>query len=159
MLAAYFTCEASAATGPQELRTYLKDRLPDYMVPAAFVRMDHFPLTANRKVDKKALPDPASQPSEAIPAEERKGTATEQKIAGIWRSLLKLDNVSLDDDFFRVGGHSLAAVNLIINLEKEFGARLSLATLFDLPTVHLQAEHLDRLASSGNQQQTLPWKS
>jgi acyl-CoA synthetase (AMP-forming)/AMP-acid ligase II/acyl carrier protein len=159
MLAAYFTCEGNAPTGPQDLRTFLKDRLPDYMVPAAFVRMDQFPLTANRKVDKKALPDPASQPVATIPAEERTGTATEQKIAGIWRSLLKLDNVSLDDDFFRVGGHSLAAVNLIINLEKEFGARLSLATLFDLPTVHLQAEHLDRLAIKGNQNQAITWKS
>jgi thioesterase domain-containing protein/acyl carrier protein len=143
MLASYYTCTGNAVISQSSLRQYFKERLPDYMVPSVFVRMEKFPLTANNKVDKKALPDPGTVPMEPLTAGSEPVTQTEKKLAEIWKQLLKLDAVSIHDDFFKIGGHSLVAVNLIIRIEKEFGIRLPLATLFDRSTIHQLAEQID----------------
>ncbi len=145
MLAAYYRCNDAAAPDVRELRQFLGSRLPDYMVPAAFIRMDRFPLTANQKIDKKALPEPVEIPLQPSVTDTTSLTDTEQRLAGIWRSLLKVDSVASEDDFFGLGGHSLTAVNLILRIEQEFGTRLSMTTLYDNPTIHLQAKHLDQI--------------
>jgi amino acid adenylation domain-containing protein len=153
MLAAYFTSEGNVAVSLQDLRIFLEERLPDYMVPAAFVQMERFPLTANNKIDKKALPDPESRHAAVSAAGSEPVSDTEKRMAGIWKSLLKLDGVGIHDDFFRIGGHSLVAVNLIIKIEKEFGIRLPLATLFDHSTIHKLSAKIDRGAGP------LQWRS
>jgi acyl carrier protein len=155
MLAAYYTCSKDAEINSREVREFLKDRLPDYMVPAAFVRMERFPLTANNKVDKKALPDLEPQSDNVPGTEDETGTPTETKLAEIWKSLLNLEHITIHDDFFRIGGHSLMAVNLIIKIEKEFGTRLSLISFFDNPTVHLQAALLDRANNGPGKERAL----
>ncbi|MCX6245240.1 MAG: amino acid adenylation domain-containing protein [Bacteroidetes bacterium] len=149
MLAAYYTCSKDDEINSCEIREFLMDRLPDYMVPAAFVRMEKFPLTANNKVDRKALPDPEPQSGIVPGAADETGTPTEAKLTEIWKSLLNIGHITIHEDFFRIGGHSLMAVNLIIKIEKEFGIRLSLIHLFDNPTVHLQAVVLDKANGSG----------
>lgn len=124
--------EHYAADWKAELRT----QLPEYMIPQDYVVLDQFPLTPNHKVDRKALPKPASQSrlSVTVP-EDRQMSKQEILIADIWSNVLGLTNPSPEDDFFEVGGHSLLAVKVMTEIEKVTGKRLPLATLFDYSTI------------------------
>jgi acyl carrier protein len=143
-LAAYYVLRPGSVTDDPEIRRILKEKLPDYMVPSAFVRMENFPLTANNKIDRKALPDPEFISGQSSASSVRPSTPTEEKLARIWESVLKLDKAGIHDDFFESGGHSMIAVTLMIRIEKEFGIRLPLATLFEHSTIHGLAGILDR---------------
>jgi amino acid adenylation domain-containing protein len=128
---------------PSELREFLQLKLPDYMVPAAFVPLEVLPLTPNGKVDRKALPSPDF---EAV-ADDSKfvapGTPTEIALARIWCEVLGLKRVGIHDNFFESGGHSLLALRIFSEIEKEFGDRPPLATLFQAPTVEKLATVLE----------------
>lgn len=129
-LVAYVTCEGRGSDA--DLRAFLKNRLPDYMIPSAFVFLDALPLTLNGKIDRKALPAPG-QARQSEPA--KPGTPLERMLAGIWSRVLKLENVGIHDDFFELGGHSLMAVGLFAEIDKQLGKNLPLATLFQAPTI------------------------
>jgi amino acid adenylation domain-containing protein/non-ribosomal peptide synthase protein (TIGR01720 family) len=124
----------------QEVRTYLKERLPDYMVPAAWMRLGSIPLTPNGKVDRKALPEPelerAIDVDYVLPR-----TPLEQKVAGIWRNVLGIAQVGIDDNFFDIGGHSLLLIQVHRQL-RTLGHDVSMVTLFTCPTVRRLAAHL-----------------
>jgi thioesterase domain-containing protein/acyl carrier protein len=121
------------------LREHLRDRLPEYMVPAAFVVLDDLPLSPNGKIDRRALPAPSGAGSlSGIPVATPR-TPLEQSLAKIWREVLGVEVVNLDDDFFDLGGHSLLAVKLFTEIERTFGHKLPLSTLF-------QSSRLGRLA-------------
>ncbi len=143
MLAAYYILKEGSAANHQEIRRFLTGFLPEYMIPSAFVKMEKFPLTANNKIDRKALPE--VEIISGLPANEYAApvTRTEQKLASIWSSLLKNGKIGIHDNFFEIGGHSMIAVSLILNIEKELGIRLPLATLFERSTIHLLAEIID----------------
>ncbi len=125
-----------------EWRTYLREKLPDYMIPSAFIALEALPLTPNGKIDRKALPAPDS----SLFAEDKTyvapRTEVEEKIAAIWGAVLGLERVSVQDSFFELGGHSLLAMRIFAGIEKEFGKRLPLTTLFTTPTVEGLAELL-----------------
>lgn len=124
------------------LREYLKDRLPEYMMPAAWVEMKEFPLTPNGKIDRKALPEPGMQ---LVTGEYvRPRNATEEILAGLWESVLKQDQVSVEANFFDLGGHSLLAMQLISRIRKAFSVDLPLRMLFESPTVAAMAQHIGR---------------
>jgi amino acid adenylation domain-containing protein/FkbH-like protein len=117
-----------------ELMRFLKDRVPEYMLPSAFVSLDALPLTPNGKVDRGALPDPG----EARPLLEGVATprdAVELKLTQIWENVLNVRPIGIEDKFFDLGGHSLLAVKLISQIEKVFGRRLRVATVFQAPTI------------------------
>ena len=120
------------------LREFLAERLPSYLVPSAFVNLDSFPITANGKVDRAALPRPEGQIVEerqyVAPSSER-----EERLARLWAEVLGVEKVGAHDGFFEIGGHSLLAVRLFARIEAEFGRALSLASLFAAPTVARQA--------------------
>ncbi len=120
------------------LRTHLSAILPDYMVPAAFVRLDAFPLTPNGKLDRQALPMPGEEAfaRQVYAAPQGK---TEIALAAIWRELLGMEQISRYDSFFALGGHSLLAVRMM-NRIAAFGVELPLATLFKSPTLAAFAE-------------------
>ena len=118
----------------QELRQRLKERLPEYMIPAAFVELDQLPLSPAGKVDRKALPKPELIERNAGKIEEAPRDELELQLTRIWERLLGCQ-VGLRDDFFELGGHSLMAVRLFIEMEKVFGRTLPLATLFTAPTI------------------------
>ncbi len=129
----------------QSIRSYLKEKLPDYMVPAAFVLLESLPLTPNGKLDRKALP-PASfthQPdldsttSFAIPQD-----AIQRQLVEIWEEFLGVQPISVKDNFFELGGHSLLAIRLWSKVEKTFDRKLPLITLFQAPTIEQLAERL-----------------
>jgi amino acid adenylation domain-containing protein len=142
MLVAYFESQNDAALEIGELRDYLKKELPEYMVPAAFVRMDRLPLSPNGKVDTKALPAPERSSSEGQETFLAPRDSVEQVLAQLWAKVLKVPRVGLNDNFFELGGHSLLAVRIIVEIENIYGRRLPLATLLQAPTVGALAEVL-----------------
>lgn len=114
------------------LRTFLKDKLPDYMIPSAFVTMDRFPLTPNGKIDKKALPKPLYQ----LTAEYvQPQTPNEKKLAQIWQKILKVKRVGIHDNFFQLGGYSLLAIRLMTEISKSFNTYIPVHLLFEYPTL------------------------
>ncbi len=116
-----------------DLRAALRERLPDYMVPAAFVTLDALPLTPNGKVDRKALPEPERQSTEETYQAPR--TPVEEVVAGIWAELLGRERVGTGDHFFALGGHSLLAARVTSRLRRAFGVELPVRDLFEAPTV------------------------
>ncbi|WP_445245375.1 non-ribosomal peptide synthetase [Microcoleus sp. OTE_8_concoct_300] len=151
-LVAYVVPSHEQVLSTSELRHYLKEKLPDHMVPSAFVRLEALPLTPNDKVDRRALPMPDGTRS----VEENFApplTPFEEVLAGIWREVLRLDSVGIHDNFFELGGHSLLAVRLLAQIEKTFGKNLPLATLFQSPTIEQLAKILHQSAWSS------PWFS
>jgi len=124
-LVAYWVAAEEPAISPAELRSFLKQKLPDYMIPAAFVALDALPLTANGKVDRRALPDPGQTRSAAQETYEAPRTAMESVIAEIWRDVLHLDRVGVQDNFFDLGGHSLLCLPVMARVEKQLGVRIT----------------------------------
>jgi aryl carrier-like protein len=117
-----------------ELRAHVRSRLPAYMVPAAFVPVPRFPLTANGKVDRKALPEPDPDFDRAV-AYEPPRTEWEQRLARLWQDVLKVPRVGVNDNFFELGGHSLKAAAFTARLQSETGTRLDLIDVFRQPTL------------------------
>ena len=140
-LVAYFTVNRDG-TSITELRNFLKNHVPEYMVPAVFVRLNKLPLTANGKLDRRALPEPvvSEGPDEIgyCPPRDR----LELQLTKIWESLLQVERVSVNDNFFDLGGHSLLAIRLAARVDKELGKHLSLASLFQSPTIEGLAREL-----------------
>lgn len=133
-----------AAAGHEEaiggLRNTLRQHMPDYMVPSAFVVMDRLPLNANGKVDRRALPPPIVAQVEQVIAPPR--SEMEQRIAKIWQEILRLDKVGIKDNFFDLGGHSLLLVKTHSRLTAELGCNLTVLDLFEYPTIEALAKHL-----------------
>jgi amino acid adenylation domain-containing protein len=149
-LVAYVTGEVAA----DALRRQLRERLPEFMVPAAFVGLEALPLTPNGKLDRKALPAPDRGPAPGLVAPRN---PAEEILAEIWAELLGFERVGVHDNFFERGGHSLLAVRLMAGIEKRFGKTLPLAVLFTAPTVESLAALLSQSASpSGHQERRSP---
>lgn len=118
-----------------QLRSHLQASLPAYMVPAHYRSVDAIPLTANGKADRKRLTELGAQSLSGQAAVSEPLHEVEQALLGMFRSVLGIESVSLDDDFFAIGGHSLAAARLFAKIEEQFGAKLPLATMFKAPTI------------------------
>ena len=121
----------------------LKDLLPDYMVPKEFVVLEKFPLTPNNKIDRKALPEPIGNAGMESQHYVAPSSDTERLIAEIWERILEIEKISVQDDFFEIGGHSLVAVQAMTQLEQKTGKRLPLASLFEAPTIEKLAKLVD----------------
>src|SRR6185312_2549169 len=117
-----------------ELRAHLKQSLPEYMVPSAFMVLEALPLTPNGKLDRKALPAP-EQGAVVRGEYEAPRTPTEEVLASIWAEVLKLDRVGMHDNFFELGGHSLLAMRVVARVREAFNVELPLRTLFEAPSV------------------------
>lgn len=142
-LVAYIAPTPGAQVTVSSLQAHLRTQLPDYMIPATFVRLEALPLTPNGKVDYRALPAPsaANTLSDAADTETEPRTLIEERAAEIAARLLNLSQVGLDDNFFAIGGHSLLGVQLVTSVGEAFGVDLALHTLFSAPTVRqLSAE-------------------
>jgi len=127
----------AGALDASSLRTALRERLPDYMVPSAYVALDALPLTPNGKLDRKALPAPEGHSQRTYEAPQGE---VEQILADIWSELLGIRQVGRDDDFFELGGHSLLAIRLISRIRERLDAELPLATLFARPRLAALAD-------------------
>jgi len=141
-LAAYLVPEPGRTPSVTAIREFMLARLPDYMVPSAFATIEKIPLNANGKVDRRALPAPQVDRSTSAGAFVPPRDTVEQAVLRHWEAVLKINPISVRDNFFEIGGHSLLAVNLIARLEQEFGQRLPLATLFRRPTIEQLAQQI-----------------
>jgi acyl carrier protein len=142
-LAAYVVARKDTTLDLQALQSYLGEHLPEYMIPAAVVPLAKLPLTANGKVDRQGLPAPEQAVDTSRYVAPR--TPTEQMVAQIWADVLRLDKVGIHDDFFKIGGHSLKATQVISRVRKELRKDLPIRLLFEQPTVAKIAEALDAL--------------
>jgi amino acid adenylation domain-containing protein len=142
-LVAYVVAEAEAEIGPKALRDFLKQKLPEYMVPAAFVMLDALPLTPNMKVNRRALPAPSGKEfgSEFVAARSR----LEQRLVEIWCEVLKLESCGVEDNFFDLGGHSLLALQIQARVRREFKVEVPLRRLFETPNVAGIAQCIESL--------------
>lgn len=138
-LVAYVVVRDQPGPGVAELREFLKEKLPDYMIPAAMVNLANFPLNANGKIDRQALPEPQENAKVCAAEVVAPRTTTETKLAAIWSELLGVAKISVHDNFFDLGGHSLLAVRLQARVEKELGVKLSLVTIFQHPILEALA--------------------
>src|SRR4028119_421994 len=125
------------------MRDYLKDKLPDYMVPSAFVMLDTLPLTPNGKLDRLALPAPSLARPELDTNFVAPRNALEEQLASIWVEVLGVTRVGVYDDFFELGGHSLRATQLVSRVREVFQVELPLLSLFEEPTIAGLAETIE----------------
>lgn len=145
-LVAYAIRQKGQSVTPEDLREFLKLKLPTYMVPARFAFVDTFPLTPNGKVDRRALPPPGNARSKRF---SQPRNPVESELVAIWEELLGVSPISTNDNFFDLGGHSLLVAKLLVRSEQVFGKRLSMATLFEAPTIRQLGRVLrDRKASA-----------
>ncbi len=139
-LCAYFV--GDQAISAADLKAYLTRQLPAYMVPSFFIRLERLPLTLNGKVDRKALPEPETGRTRLNQTYVAPRTSVEKIVAGVWVQLLKIDQVGLNDNFFDLGGNSLAIIRLSSKLKEVFKRDVPVVTLFNYPTVSAQARYL-----------------
>jgi acyl carrier protein len=153
-LVAYVVAEEGDAFDAAALRTFLKQRLPEHMVPAVIASLDALPLTPNGKMDRKALPSPEGAPSASAREYVAPRNRVEEQLAAMWAELLHVERVGIHDDFFELGGHSLLATQVVSRVRASLGVELSLGELFTATTVAALAERVG--ATTGGSTQAIP---
>ncbi|HLL45149.1 MAG TPA: condensation domain-containing protein, partial [Longimicrobiaceae bacterium] len=154
-LVAYVEAVPGAQPAPGELRAWAQGRVPEYMVPAAFVVLDRIPLTPTGKLDRGALPAPPDAGG-ADAEDEAPRTPTEEVLAGIWAELLGAARVGRSDDFFALGGHSLLATRVVSRARGVFRVELPVRALFEAPTLAALAARVDAAARAGQGMEVPP---
>jgi surfactin family lipopeptide synthetase A len=142
-LVAYVAADLTQLLATAELRAWLGERLPEYMVPAVFVRLDHLPLTPSGKVDRKALPQPDEVQVERSASYAPPRTPLEETLAEIWSTVLGTAPIGVHDHFLDLGGHSLLALRIILAIREQLGIELTLDHLFRLSTIETLAASLE----------------
>jgi amino acid adenylation domain-containing protein len=125
----------------QQLKQHLKTHLPDYMIPSQIIRLDEFPLTPNGKIDRQALPHPNHESQSLYEAPRNN---IEQQLTEIWSLIVECEKISIHDNFFDLGGHSILAIKLLNEIQKNFNQELSLTSLFQNPTIAQLAQQLSQ---------------
>lgn len=144
-LVAYIVPSPEQTLVVRDLRCFLKEQLPDYMVPSAFMLLDTLPLLPNGKVDRRALPAPDSLRPTLVPAYEAPRSEVERAIAAVWQTLLHLEKVGVNDNFFDLGGHSLLMVQVNSKLREIFDQDLSIIEMFQNPTIKSLAQYISQM--------------
>jgi thioesterase domain-containing protein len=139
-IVAYLVSEAGQ-TEPGQLRAYLREQLPEYMIPASFVFLEKLPLTFNGKVDRKALPAP-ERTARSVAAPEQPQAVSEVLLAELWTDVLNQPDIGVEDNFFDLGGNSLLAIKLIAEIKRSTGLDLPVVWVFANPTIRMQARQL-----------------
>jgi natural product biosynthesis luciferase-like monooxygenase protein/amino acid adenylation domain-containing protein len=140
----------------KKLKTYLKDVLPEYMIPADVVILDSLPVTPNGKIDRKALPDPGQMSATALHEYVAPRNALESQLAAMWEDLLGIRPVGVRESFFELGGHSLLAVRLMARIKKQFGLDLPISSLFRGETIEEFAKILGEQSSAWRSSPVVP---
>jgi hypothetical protein len=135
------------------LKDWLKERLPEHMVPSTLVLLDRLPLTPNGKVDRRALPAPEDRPGSAEYSPPK--TLTESTLASIWSEVLRCERIGTTDNFFELGGHSLMAARVVARVREVMSVELALRELFEAPTLEGLARCIDGLRWARDNQDVL----
>ncbi|MGZ3461423.1 MAG: condensation domain-containing protein, partial [Archangium sp.] len=147
-LVAYFVAREDTPVTADELRTFARARLPDYMVPAVWLPLDALPLTPHGKVDTKALPEPEAVLGAKVRRRVAPRTPIEEILAEVWADILGCGPVGIDDNFFDLGGHSLLVTQVATRVGGIFGIELSMTDFFSRPTVAALAAHIESLGGT-----------
>ncbi len=150
-LVAYVVPTQEQTPTTSELRNFVKERLPNYMVPTAFVILEELPMTANGKLNRRALPAPDLSREDLEETFVAPRNDVELKLTKLWEKVLSIEPIGVKDNFFELGGHSLLAVRLFSEIEQKFDKNLPLATLFQAPTVEQLASCLSQESGSTSQ--------
>ncbi len=153
-LVGYATLNAGrsgSSTTVKNLRGFLRESLPDHMIPAALVLMDSLPLTSNGRVDRRALPDPVSERPEAVGELVAPQTAAEEMLEGIWCEVLGVPRAGANDNFFDLGGHSLLGTQVVSRVRERFTVELPLRAIFESPTLSTLARRIEDLRRTGGE--------
>lgn len=156
-LVAYIILKQGTTFKTEELRSYLKDKLLSYMIPSFIIPLNAFPLTLNGKIDRHALPKPDRSHLELSKVFVNPRTLIEQQVADIWAEVLQLERVSIYDNFFDLGGHSLKATQVVSRIQETFQIKLSLQSFFETLSVVELSEKIQKIKVNGNHfsQQTI----
>ncbi len=155
-LVAYAVPHPNQPLTSTELRQFLQQKLPDYMLPMVFVLLDQLPLTPSGKVDRRALPLPAATRPDPQASYVAPRTAIEQQVADIWAQILQLEQVSIHDNFFELGGYSLLGTQVIARLRQTFAVEVPLRLLFESPTVATFTDRVETLRWATQAGQPIP---
>jgi hypothetical protein len=155
-LVAYLSAQGAVPPTTSALRTALARRLPEYMIPSAFVFLPKLPLTSGGKVDRRALPFPPKGRPELSNPYVAPRTALEEQLVGIWEEVLPIAPVGVDDDFFELGGDSLSASRVIAGILRRLGIGLSPRKMFDCPSISTMAIAIAAEQSSSNADEMVP---
>ena len=142
-LVAYIVARPEQTPTVSQLRGFLQERLPDYMLPAAFVLLEQLPRLPNGKLDRRALPAPDTVRPNIESAFVAPRTPTEELLANLWAQVLSVEQVGVHDNFFALGGHSLLATQVVSRLRGVFQVELPLRRLFEMPTVATLARSIE----------------
>ncbi|MBV9182199.1 MAG: amino acid adenylation domain-containing protein, partial [Acidobacteria bacterium] len=148
-LVAYVVPQAGQSLSWSQLRTHLRQTLPDYMVPSALVELEALPLTANGKLDRNRLPAPAADSSPTSGRRQAR-TPREEILCAIWTEVLTWEEIGMDDNFFELGGHSLLATQVVSRIRQSLGLELPLRAVFEAPTIAGLADKLQQVETSIN---------
>jgi len=154
-IVAYVVCDDESRPLPEDLRSFLREGLPDYMLPSTFEYLERLPLTPNGKVDRRALPAPDQtqlEPGRYVAP----STPIEEILASLWARLFAVTRIGVDDNFFALGGHSLMATQLISSVRVAFMIEIPLATLFEYPTIAEFATRVEYALNKGSRLVTPP---
>jgi thioesterase domain-containing protein/acyl carrier protein len=154
-LVAYCVADRQAELSTEDLRGFLQEKLPEYMVPSAFVTLDALPVTTSGKVDRKALPPPEQTRAEKSAVYVAPRTPGEEALAKMWGELLGIEAIGIHDDFFNLGGHSILGIQLMWKLRQQFGKSLPAPTLFSARTIAKLAALLEDQDSQQTASSTL----
>jgi len=154
-LVAYLVADQQSVPSISELRSFLSEKLPDYMVPSAFVMLDALPLTPNGKLDRRALPAPDQSRPDLEGAFVAPRSPVEELLVRIWRKVLGLEQVGIYDNFFELGGHSLLATQVMSRVLNAFQTEIPLRALFEKPTIGELAMFITEAQVKGSKQEDL----
>jgi len=158
-LAAYLIVHHKTTFSIDTLKDFLKEQLPEYMIPTAFVLMDKFPMTVSKKVDRSQLPIPKWATTTKNQPFTVPNSPTEKVLYKIWQELLGIPDLSIHDDFFELGGHSLIAVNMMSKIDQQIGRKVPLAALLKHATIHQLGQLLDQQAEATFNDSLVPIKT
>jgi acyl carrier protein len=154
-LLAYVVSAPGAAPGASALRAYLRERLPEYMIPAAFITLDRLPLTGNAKLDRNALPDPGASPPDAVEDRVVPRTDLERVLAAIYSEVLGVETVGIHQSFFDLGGDSLLATQVISRVHESLGVDVPVSRFFFSSSVTDLAQELCNGEPDGGRLETI----
>jgi len=149
-LVAFVVAHETSTFSSKELYAHLQLRLPEYMLPARILPLEHMPLTPNGKIDRKGLPNAITIHQPAETSQNIYLTSMERSITAIWQDCLHLEKVGLHDNFFELGGHSLLVVQVVQKTQEQFQCEIALTDLFEYPTVSTFASYLEQVSQSAN---------
>jgi acyl carrier protein len=141
-LCAYVVTENEVDVNVSLLRQQLSTRLPDFMLPSRFMKLNQIPLTSSKKVDRKALPEPEASRPQLETAFLAPFTRIEKLIAETWKEILKLDKIGINDNFFELGGNSLSLIKTNNKLKEILKKEIPVMMMFQFPTIHSLAQHI-----------------